>query len=260
MDNRELVNFSLAYLDSRVSSFRYLVSERTLSVLNQIALSEQILGVTDTFSLSLLAMLTHLCQPTRFLQLGTHYGYAALVLADVMKHNFRPGHLYTVELNEECHRYARQKAEAAGLIDVIDFIDGSSIERPVVDIARAKGPYEMVYIDSSHAYRETLTELEYYVADNSIVSPTSFVLFHDATEFAKQYDPTNSGGVRKALVEWRAKHRQDFQLFLFEPPTWPNACGLALISGRPADFDSDASRPERGRQKTIMEKVRKILS
>lgn len=109
MENKELLGFSLAYLDSRISSFRYLVSERTIAVLNQIALTEKILGVTDNFSLSLLSMLTHLCQPTRFLQLGIHSGYTALVLADIMKHNFRPGRLYTVEINPDSHQHARQK-------------------------------------------------------------------------------------------------------------------------------------------------------
>lgn len=259
MEQIELLHFSLAYLDSRISSFRYLVSERTLAILNQIALSENILGVTDTYSLSLLAMLTHLCQPTRFLQLGTHSGYTALVLADVMKHNFRPGHLYTIELNKEFHLYAQEQAETAGLSNIIDFIDGFSIDKHVIEVVRKNGPYEMIYIDSSHAYNETLQELEYYLGDTSIVSPTSFVLFHDATDFARQYDPTQSGGVRRALEEWYAKHHRDYQLFIFEPPTWPNACGLALITGRPDNFDWNMNISKPHKQETFLTKVKKII-
>ncbi len=232
MEKQELLGFTLAYLDNRISPFRHLVSENTLAILNQIAMNERILGISDTYSLSLLAMLTHLCQPARLLQLGTCSGYTALVLADIMKRSFRPGHLYTVEINQDSHNYARQQAEAAKLNDMIDFIDGSSTDKKVLDTVRKHGPFDMVYIDSSHAYKESLKELEFYVNDKSIVSPTSFVFFHDATHFAKQYDPTNCGGVRKALDEWYKKYQQDFQLFIFEPPTWPNDCGLALITGR----------------------------
>lgn len=259
MENKELLGFSLAYLDNRISPFRYLVSEHTLGVLNQIALSEKILGVTDTFSLSFLAMLTHLCQPTRFLQLGTHFGYTALVLADIMKHNFRPGHLYTVELNQESQNYARQQAEVAGLIDIIDFIDGSSTDKEVIDTVKKSAPYDIVYIDSSHAYSETIKELEYYIDDKSVITPNSFVLLHDASRFARQYDPTKSGGVNKALEEWYAKNQQYYQLLILEPPIWPNACGLALITGRSGNFDWNVNILKPHKQETFLAKVKKLV-
>jgi predicted O-methyltransferase YrrM len=256
MTSEELKGFSLAYLDNRVSCFRHLVSEGTLAVLNQTALDEKILGVTDTSSLSLLAMLTRLCQPIRFLQLGTHFGYTALVLADIMKHNIRQGHLYTVELNPESHRHARQQAEAASLSDIIDFIDGSSTDWAVIDKVEQNGPYDIVYIDSSHSYGETLKELECYIENKSVVAEKTLAFFHDASEFAKQFDATQCEGVRRALDEWHAVRNKDFNMFIFEPPSWPNACGFGVVTRKPAESAESLSPQE---EKSFTSKVKKVL-
>jgi predicted O-methyltransferase YrrM len=259
-DIANIRHFSLAYLDNRISSFRHFVSESTLSVLNDIALDEKILGVTDTFSLSLLAMFTRLCQPVRFLQLGTHFGYSALVLADIMKHNMRRGHLYTVELNPECHLHARQQADSSSLSGTIDFIDGASTDRSVIDKVRQKGPYEMIYIDSSHSYGETLKELECYIENTSVVTDNSLVFFHDASEFAKQFDATQSGGVRKALDEWHASHYEDFNMFIFEPPSWPNACGLGIITLRRRQEPYTADNVSTETRKGFLSRFKKLFS
>jgi predicted O-methyltransferase YrrM len=191
---------------------------------------EQMRGVTDISSLSLLAMFTRVRQPLRFLQLGTHYGYSALVLADIMKHNIHPGRLYTVEPRAECHVVARAHAGLAGLGDTIEFIDGASSDEQVIRMVHDNGPYDMIYIDSSHAYGETLKELEHYIDNPAIVSDATLVFFHDASDFARQYDATRAGGVRAALDEWHEKHRRNFSLHIFEPPSWPNACGFAVLS------------------------------
>jgi predicted O-methyltransferase YrrM len=233
-----------SYLDSRISSFLRLLSEETLTVLTQIVLDdEQICGVTDISSLSLLAMLTRVRQPIRFLQLGTHYGYTALVLSDIMKHNIHRGRLYTVELRAECHVVARQHAARAGLGDSIEFIDGASTDEHVIQTVRDNGPYDMIYIDSSHSYGETLKELEHYIENPAIVSDSTLVFFHDASEFARQYDATGEGGVRAALDEWHEKHRRDFRVHIFEPPSWPNACGFGMLSRKPAPLPPETSTP-----------------
>src|SRR5208283_1321085 len=111
------------------------------------------------------------------------------------------GHLFTVELNPECHIHACKQAENASLSDMIDFIDGSSTDRAVIYKAEQNGPYDIVYIDSSHSYGETMKELQRYIENKSIVTENSLVFFHDASEFARQFDATQSGGVRRALDE-----------------------------------------------------------
>jgi predicted O-methyltransferase YrrM len=256
MEQADLRHFSLSYLDSRISSFRCLLSEKTLAVLNEIGLDEKILGVTDTYSLSLLAMFTRLCQPTRFLQLGTHFGYTALVLADIMKHNIRKGHLYTVEMNPESHLHARQQAENACLSEMIDFIDGSSTDKNVLDVIERNGAYEIIYIDSSHSYGETLKELECYVENRSIVTEASLVFFHDASEFARRFDATQGGGVRRALDEWYAARSKDFNMFIFEPPSWPNACGLGVMTLKPAQATASTDIASSPGEKTFLSKLR----
>lgn len=259
VDPADLKHFSLLYLDDRISSFRCLVSESTLAVLNQTALDEKILGVTDTFALSLLAMFTRLCQPVHFLQLGTHFGYAALVLADIMKHNMRRGHLYTVEMNPECHHHARQQAESASLSDAIDFIDGSSTDRAVIDQVKHNGPYEIIYVDSSHSYGETLKELECYIENESIVTENSLVFFHDASEYARRFDATQGGGVRRALDEWYATHSKDFNMFIFEPPSWPNGCGLGVMTRKASQTSTEADIVGSEGAQTFIGKLRKFI-
>jgi predicted O-methyltransferase YrrM len=230
MEKSDLLNISLAFSNIFLCPFRHFLNDQTLTVLDKIAKSEKIIGVTDSFSLSLLSLLVRLLQPKKILQLGTFSGYTAIILAGILQANYRAGRLFTVEIYSEYHKFAHEHALEAGLGKFIDFIDGSSTDLAVVEKIKKNGPYELIYIDSSHAYLDTFKELCLYVEDKSIVSNSSIVFFHDAAREAEQYDPTNSGGVRRALEEWFVSNSKDFYLLILEPPLWPNACGVGLIA------------------------------
>ena len=199
--------------------------------MDKMVYDESFLGATDFSALSILCTLVKLKQPDRVLQLGTYIGFSAIVLAGVLATNSKPGKLWTVEPNAKAHDKARRYAQSAGITNLMEFLDGSSDDPEIHEKLRRSGPFDLVYIDSSHEYHQTLKELKNYVEDEAITTTSTVVTLHDAGTQAACFDPTDCGGVRQALEEWFNcdDNRSRYMLFIFEPPMYPNPCGLGVI-------------------------------
>lgn len=96
------------------------------------------------------------------------------------------------------------------------------------------GAPELVFLDSSHEYRQTLHEIEaWYPA----LAAGGFIVLHDTSEFAASFDVTGEGGVRRALQEWRESHPEVEVISLnhnvpaLETPgmVYQDFCGVGLI-------------------------------
>ncbi len=219
-----------AYRDD--TFFWSLLRERTRSVLDEAVDHEWFAGSTEPAALVLLGTLVRLVQPRKVLQLGTHIGFSAVYLADTLAQNSAPGHFWAVEPDEVALPVARSLVADAGLDDVVTFIQGFSTDVPTATRIASSGPFELIYVDSSHAYAATLEELD-LMFEREWVAEGGMVVFHDAALYAASFDPTGSGGVRRALDEWSDKHHPDFRLQVLEPPFWPSGCGLGLLARRP---------------------------
>jgi cephalosporin hydroxylase len=81
----------------------------------------------------------------------------------------------------------------------------SSLDPSASEIARSYlgGDPELVFIDSSHEYQDTLLELDIWF---EALTPGGLIVLHDTSKFAESFDVTNKGGVRRALHEWRRSH------------------------------------------------------
>jgi predicted O-methyltransferase YrrM len=189
-------------------------------------------GVTDPPALALIGAFLRILQPERVLQLGTYIGFSALYFADLLVRNPRPGHLVTVEPSVTNHDAARLWAVKAGLEHAIHFFDGKSTEDWVGEELAKRGPFDLIYIDSSHRYGETMTELARMCAPGGWLSERGIILVHDVTEWSAQLAPDLEGGVRRAFLEWSATNQSHFQTLILEPPLWPNNCGLGMIIRR----------------------------
>jgi glycosyltransferase involved in cell wall biosynthesis/predicted O-methyltransferase YrrM len=185
----------------------------------------EIVGYTDSSALSFLATWVAVNQPKKVLQLGTWIGFSTLVLADILRGNILRGKLVTVDPAKTQQDKARIYVHEAGLSDTVQFIDGRSFDAAVVNSLSAMRPFDLIYVDASHEYRQTLKELTLYLGDGWL-SKSGAMFLHDASDYARQFDPTGEGGVRRALDECVRGS------LILEPPQWANLCGLAIILSR----------------------------
>jgi predicted O-methyltransferase YrrM len=221
--------FRHAYLDPKVALYTLILSKRTRAILQEMTHDPCFGGSTDPSALSFLATYARLQQPARVLELGTHIGFSTLVVADVLAGNPRPGRLMTVDPAQDGMTRAAAYVRRARLESTVTFVLGRSTDSQVVDTLKDNGPFEMIYVDSSHSYRETLQELEILWGSAEIAGEGTCVWFHDAGRAAVTYDARGEGGVRRALDEWVSGHQGCYQLMVLEPPLWPNPTGLGVM-------------------------------
>jgi predicted O-methyltransferase YrrM len=201
-------------------------------VLHELVQHEWFPGSTDPRGIAVLLAIVRGIQPRLVLELGTLVGFSALCIADVLEHNDVKGELVTVDPTAEGHAVAAEFLERAGLNHRVRFVRGLSTDPPVAAELQELGPFELVYLDSSHSYAGTLQELELLFDRGGWLSPSGLVATHDAAPYAAAFDPTGAGGVPRALSEWIGAHRDAFELFVLAPPLWPNGCGLGLLQRR----------------------------
>ena len=232
------------------------------AVLDEIIQHPAFPGATDPSVLTLLGTFLQIIHPKRVLQLGTFVGFSAILIADILANSTRSGHLVTVEPDPVAHDMARNWVRKAGLHDAVTFLDGYSTAPEIQKALQANGPYQLIYLDSSHAYQATLDELDFIFETGKLLAPGGLLLLHDVGELATQWDATGAGGVRRAVAEWMATRRDRYQDFIFEPPFWPNVCGLGLITERAsvAQRDGGSNHPTSANQanrsaKTFLSRV-----
>jgi predicted O-methyltransferase YrrM len=203
----------------------------TRAVMDEIIDHDRFPGATDPAPLDLLWLLIKKVKPSKVLQLGTLIGYSAILIAETLAQNER-GHLITVDPDRTGHALARDWARRAGLSSWVDFVDDYSTGPETALVLAGAAPFDLVYLDASHAYEETLRELDLLLLNGGWLADHGILVAHDASVFARQYDPTHRGGVRRALDEWIDDHPRLMHHMIFEPPLWPSQAGLAILARR----------------------------
>lgn len=140
-------------------------------------------------------------------ELGTRGGVSTVGLLYAMEET--DGHLWSVDIDpapELTH-------------DRWTFLHGSDLDPKIV--ARLPSDADVIFIDTSHLYEQTLAELNTYVWR---VRSGGRILLHDTElrrpESAPAFPPYP---VKRAVTEFCAAERLDYQLH----PTWP---GLGVIN------------------------------
>lgn len=222
----------------RATTYFDALSPYSKDALLEIVLDDEFQGATDPQTLGLLYSLLANNSFTAVLQLGTWMGFSTIVFADALKrssaiHKNAPT-LDTVECNIGVHQRARSFIKRAQHEDIVRFHDGDSTDAVV--IKKLLPEYDFIYVDSSHAYEETVMEIGLYYPRLRV---GGFMAFHDSSRHAAVWDPSGKGGVRRALDEWIAGPAAPRQCMFFEKPIWDSECGLFVAvkspsPGRPA--------------------------
>lgn len=173
----------------------------TRQALMDIINDPSIMGATDAVAMSFIATWVRINGITRILQLGTYLGFSTVVLASMVSQNSPDnGLLVTVDPDEQMNKKATGYVAAAGLEWYVKFVRGKSLDQTSLDFAKAHAPYGMIYVDSSHAYAETVKEIKEFTQEGWLKS-SGVLFFHDAWPGAAASDPTGEGGVPRALAE-----------------------------------------------------------
>jgi predicted O-methyltransferase YrrM len=201
-----------------------LVSDQTRERLKETINHPRFAGATDPFSLELLGAVLRAIRPKRVLELGTYIGFSSLLISDVLAHNEPDGELITVEPDQSAQEVAR---DLCSHLSNVQFVHGYSTDSEVISAVRDVGPFEIVYLDSSHMYSETLRELN-LIFDTPLLVEGGMLILHDAAKEAAQFDPSGKGGVRRALDEWNIN--RSYHVVVFEKPLVDSIQGLGLVT------------------------------
>jgi predicted O-methyltransferase YrrM len=139
-----------------------------------------------------LSQLVFYRKPGVVVELGCFVGWASAHLAMALQRN-RHGKLYCVDCDGKNLDITMSNLRRLGLDGVTSTLLGKSTEPSVV--TALPGKIDILFIDTSHTYRDTLDEVSSY---SSRISDAGCIVLHDSISFP---------GVRRAITEIIGKFR-----------------------------------------------------
>lgn len=171
-------------------------------------------------------------------QLGHYEGFSTLLMGFMLRKMGFKNSLFSVDINETVTERTRYWIKRAGLDDYVFLHIANSCDPQLITMANNYLGSEprLIFIDSSHQYEHTLAELDLWYAS---LAKHGMIVLHDVTEFAVQYDTTNSGGVNKAVNDWCNRNGvtslllnskiKTNELDSFASLVYKDHCGIGLI-------------------------------
>ena len=141
----------------------------------------------------------------RTVELGHFYGYSTLLTGFMLRSMKNGAHMVSIDIAPGPSAFTQKWVDRAGLSDQVTIHTADSADPATLEFAVEKlgGMPELILLDSSHQYSQTLEELDLWVPR---MEPGSIMLLHDTSTYAREFDPEGTGGVQQALDEWIPKH------------------------------------------------------
>ena len=172
----------------------------------------------------------------RIIQLGTCSGYSMLLIGFMLRRMEALHGLFTIDCDPEMCAISQRWLSRAGLDSFvrIEELNSTSPETPPIAAQYLGASPNLIIVDSSHEYAATMRELDLWYP---VLAPGGLIFLHDVSRFAQDFDVTHEGGVRCALLKWRAAN-PDVETFLLNGesrtmegtrPLYKDACGLGIL-------------------------------
>ena len=179
-----------------------------------------------------LAQLVFLRQPRNVLEIGCFVGWASVHMALALKARSSCGHLHCVDISPEALSAARANFVRHDVGSLATTYLGNSLDPEV--LAKLPAKADMIFIDSSHRYPETLHEITAYAPR---LAPGGCIVLHDSISFP---------GVRQSLAELGNR---------FQAHTFATECSNGITVLTPDNLaltgeQPDAKNPTRINQRT----------
>jgi predicted O-methyltransferase YrrM len=184
----------------------------------------QTIGHSDICIRNLIYTMVMNTRPRRVLEIGTHIGSCAVVIAAGLKRNDH-GKLLTLEPQQHYRDIASRYINEAGLADYVEMLPWPSTGEQCRARLAAEGPFEIVFVDGAHEYEAALFDIRLSV---NLLADNGFVIMHDTGVRAQAFDKAGTGGVRHALREY-AVEDPSCRVIFCELPIWRNANGTAIL-------------------------------
>ncbi|MBI2565691.1 MAG: class I SAM-dependent methyltransferase [Candidatus Schekmanbacteria bacterium] len=188
---------------------------------------------------------------TRIVQLGHYSGYSSLLLGFYLRRIGHPARLVSIDIAGDMTEFSRTWIARAGLDDYVQLVTGDSASSDSRDTAlRLLGDRQpqLVIVDSSHQYAQSLLELDLWYP---VIEPYGLLVAHDISAFASQYDITGLGGGKRAFDEWCSRNgaphlaiNGDYSGKASGAPIYFDGCGLGLVY-KPAESTARRTCPSR---------------
>jgi predicted O-methyltransferase YrrM len=133
-------------------------------------------------------------KPRKILEVGSLYGYSAILIAKNAPAN---AEITTVEKNPEHARITEQNVERARLEDQIKVIGGDAMET----LSKLPGPFDLVFLDAEKTqYLDYLKAVEDKLHQGSVVVADNVGVFQDQMQNYLHY-VRNTGRYRSRTVD-----------------------------------------------------------
>jgi predicted O-methyltransferase YrrM len=138
---------------------------------------------------------------SNIVQLGHYEGFSTLLLGFIMRRMGFRHSIFSVDISPDSSRTCEHWVTKAGLSEYVSINVASSDtpDLPLMAQDYFKSDIAAVFIDSSHQYQHTVSELNLWFP---ALKPFGFIFLHDASTGASEFDTSRSGGVVQALREW----------------------------------------------------------
>jgi len=107
-------------------------------------------------------------KPKKILEIGTLYGYSAILMANLLDDYTEDsvGAVVTIEIDKTVAEIAKKNLEAAGLLSKVDIIVGDALEV----IPKLSGKFDLLFIDATkEEYLSYLERAEKYLVTGAVV-------------------------------------------------------------------------------------------
>lgn len=158
-------------------------------------------GASGVEMMTMLTSLIIAAGISRIVQCGHYVGFSTLIIGFIARKMGLRNFLYSVDIDPVPSAYTQDWVDDADLSSDIMIAVRNSADPENVDaaIAHLGGRPQLIYIDSSHQYEHTLSELRLWW---DCLVPGGFVVMDDISQWAAEFDSTNMGGSHRAALEF----------------------------------------------------------
>ena len=145
-------------------------------------------------------------KPKRILEIGTLYGYSAIIMANLLDDAADSvGSVVTIEIDKTVAKTARKNMEDAGLLRKVDIIVGDALEV----IPRLRGKFDLLFIDATkEEYLSYLKRAEKYLGKRAVVIADNVGIYENQMLDFLEY-VRNQGRYRSQTIETKLEFTED---------------------------------------------------
>jgi predicted O-methyltransferase YrrM len=145
-------------------------------------------------------------KPKRILEIGTLYGYSAIIMANLLDDAADSvGSVVTIEIDKTVAKTARKNMEDAGLLRKVDIMVGDALEV----IPRLRGKFDLLFIDATkEEYLSYLKRAEKYLGKGAVVIADNVGIYENQMLDFLEY-VRNQGRYRSQTIETKLEFTED---------------------------------------------------